>query len=261
MLPSSARRNCQGRHDQITPDQPAPVEGGVPLSLQDKPWHQQSRRERAARFDRDGSILKPEPLTCNGKPRLVNRLLGAEQDPVPANPWLICCQLAQRRPLGLAGDNRQDTVGEFVMHFRVDANRSDFVSASNRAGAITLTVRYTANNACWPSGGSGRFAKDRLGRQSGALKRVARTHPGGREVAPALRRSSLNRCRLGWKQLTIVIPVVEYFGDHDVRRQYRGEHQPRRRTGMILTYSPGSPGGLCGTPAVRSMPPDGGPIL
>jgi hypothetical protein len=79
--------------------------------------HQQTSEEGAVGVaDHRGSMVrlacsKPSQRCVKGKPCLIHRLLGAEQDPIPTDCTLLCGQFGEPNQLLVEGNGTSDICG------------------------------------------------------------------------------------------------------------------------------------------------------
>ncbi len=186
-----------------------------------------ARRERTGRTgavdrERDVRVLEAQPAVRQRKPRLVGRLLGAEQDSIPmqargqarrARPRSSGRLMASSTPLG------STSCGSASM----PTERTSALPAHHRA-AEALAVRQAADDAVGPA----RFTlvplEDRDRRQSEFTERLPRAVAHGDElVAPLGHRARDERFLLGQRRQFRW--VVVQFGRRHRLGQHAGQQQ------------------------------------
>ena len=126
------------------------------------------------RVDRDVRVREAEPLAGEREPGLVDRLLGAEQQAVPAGPRRRDRQLAQPGALGGQGDQLEDAAGKRGVGLRVKPDREQVLRARDRGGAVPRAVRDAADDAVRPQRRAAVAAQDGRRRDAERGERAAR---------------------------------------------------------------------------------------
>ena len=186
------------------------------------PRFEPARRAAVVDVEGDVRVLESQPAPRQRKPRLVRRLLGAEQDSIPMQTG---GQRLQFDTFDGQADRVEHTLGQHVMRFGVDADRAHRVVPADRGAAKALAVREAADDAVGPA----RFAllplEDRHRRHAQLAQRLPCAVPHGDElVAPLGHRLRDQRLLLRQRQPVPVGPCTSR------RQQVRSPSRAARRT-------------------------------
>lgn len=126
-----------------------------------------------------------EPSAGQREPDLVDRLLGAEQDRVPAHRVVRVAQRRERGDLGGRGDPGEDALGEVLVRLGVDADRQRRLRRGNRRRTVSRAVRDAAGHADRPDRCAPLAARDRDGRHADRGERAPGAVAPGDELPPS----------------------------------------------------------------------------
>jgi len=161
---------------------------------------QQCRGEGAvARVDGDLRVLEAEPAAGQREPGLVDRLLRAEQQPVPADAPHRG-EPGQHDSFPRAGDQAEHAIGQHVIGLGVDTDGEDLVRVRDRGRAVAGTVRDAAHDAGWPLGRAAFPPRDRGWRHSQPGQGAVGAVPGRAELTAPFTARLGDGQDLFWKQ-------------------------------------------------------------
>jgi acyl-CoA synthetase (AMP-forming)/AMP-acid ligase II len=228
--------------DQAVTDEPATAEYGEHRAVDDRTVHQQPGIERPAnRVDVDGCVLEVQPATGQREPRLIDRLLGAEQHAVPEHVRSGGRQRGQPGLLAAGGNGPDNPVRQFVVRFGVKADRDHVTVAGDRGSPVPGAVRDTPDHAGRPLRGAAQSRHDGRRRHAELGQRGSCAGPGGREL-PASFVDGIDYDGLFAGEQHDVRQVAEcLFGGH-LGRQDVGDHDGSPpAAGRICRGTPGRP--------------------
>jgi hypothetical protein len=228
--------------DQAVGDQPAALEPGERGTVHHRAVHQQPGGEGLVyRIDVDDRVLEVQPATGQREPRLIDRLLGAEQHAVPEHIRPGGRQRGQPGLLAAGGDGPENPVRQFVVRFGVEANRDHVTVAGDRGSPVPGAVRDASDHARRPLRGAAQSRHDGPGRHAELGQRGPCAGPGGRELtAPFVDGVGYDHLFTGKQHDVRQVPEGLFRG-HLGRQDIRDHRGSPPAAGRICRGTPGRP--------------------
>jgi hypothetical protein len=199
--------------------QPPAGESGQLTASQPGARDQQPGGEGAVRrIDRDSRLIESQPAPGQRKPCLVDRLLGAEQQPIPA--WLRRRGREGAQSGALVGgrDDVQHALGQPVIGLGIKPEGEHVLDARDGRCPVAGAMGHAADDARRPLRRAAQAGHDRDGRPAEGGKRGAGARPRGGELpAPLVHRAAQGGLLLGEQH--DVEHIAERFDGRHLGRQ------------------------------------------
>src|SRR6266404_7971076 len=144
------RRNPNKRQHESVPYAEATIKTLDPTVTYDRSCGQKARAESSAGgIEQNEGIFKSQPLPRHREPSLVDALLRAKQDAIPAN----ASTLYDPEPVSFlpGGDPIENACGQFSMHFGIDTNRVEFFFPRHCRCSVPRAMSDTPDYAVRPA--------------------------------------------------------------------------------------------------------------
>nr|ACR50765.1 hypothetical protein [Streptomyces longisporoflavus] len=239
------RRDRHGRQHDAAVRQPAsfePVQGTAPGPR--RPGEEVRGERPSRRVEDEPGLLELQEAPRQRKPRLVDRLLGTEQQPVPGHARRGHQEFLHRDLLVGQGHRLQDAFGQRQRRLRVDTDRGHVRGAGHHGRAVARAVRDAADHTLRPQRRAALAGEDRPRRGAQPRQGLPRAVPRGGELATALRDGGLHQQRLlreerGLGKVSVRLGRLR-LGGHDALDHLGTPASPRTGSGSICTGRPGS---------------------
>src|SRR4029077_3463456 len=147
----SVGRQRDRRQNEAVCDKQTAAEATQLAAVEKGTRNQQTcRKAPTPAVDRDHGVFEAEPSFGQREPGLVDRLLDAEEQPVPVRPRRLAGELAQELALLGQGDVAEQAFRQRLVGLGVDADRHQVARPRDRTRPVAVAVRDAADDPSRP---------------------------------------------------------------------------------------------------------------
>lgn len=183
-------------------------------------------------------VFEFESTSGDGMPGLVDRLLGAEEEPIPTGSD-AAGECFYRRSLDRQGNRIEYSVRQGVIHLGIDAEAPYVCAPGHRSCPVPGAVRDASDHAHRPSGRAAPQRQDGTGWKAESGQRIPSAEPPCRELSAALVHGSGDGGLLFRKQSCVRGVVIYERAAHGSRQDlgYQFCSSLPARTGLLGALS------------------------